>query len=473
MKKFLAFCLFVLFISGGFVVYVYVNLGVISQVILNKYGPQATQSDFQVRAVRVLPHTGSITVYGLTVGNPEGYKSDYAVKISEVTVELELRSLIEKLIVIKKVKIHGAKVFLEGDKKENNLFDIVDNAEVYIDKLFPPSGDPSKVQIHDFSLSKSSAQTAIKILGETEVLTLNIPDLHMENLGGEKGDKFPNIVGEVEKTMKKKILALDFGPLVKRILNKYGPRMTQTDFSVENVTIILSKGQIDFAQLKIGNPKGYKSKHAITVSNIEIRIDPKSLEKDPLVFKKILIEDYDANWEGGKSSSNILEITENVSSQTETAPAKNGPEKKIRIDDFYLKKGKAQVTFDFVVGQKVNLNIPTMHERNLGGPQGAPPKEVAAEIASKLNQHISTQILNAPKVIKMLGGASINAVGGLTKSAGGLVVGAGRATGNATKKVLKGTSDVVGGTLRGIGGIFGIGKSKEKEKKGKEAPQEK
>src|SRR5450830_694997 len=99
MKKALRFLsvLLLLVILGG-AYWLHGNLDHLVKRGIGRYGSAMT-----VERVEIKPTDGRGTLSGLLIGNPAGFKSPYALKVGTVELEVELSSLTQDVVMIKKI----------------------------------------------------------------------------------------------------------------------------------------------------------------------------------------------------------------------------------------------------------------------------------------------------------------------------------------------------------------------------------
>src|SRR5262245_45819688 len=69
------------------------RLGGIAGRIIEDYGSATTGTDVSVRSVEIEPTRGRGEVKHLTVANPPGFSTDYALRINDIELALDLGSL--------------------------------------------------------------------------------------------------------------------------------------------------------------------------------------------------------------------------------------------------------------------------------------------------------------------------------------------------------------------------------------------
>lgn len=102
------------------------------------------------------------------------------------------------------------------------------------------------------------------------------------------------------------------GLLIKAGIEKFGPDMTQAQVHAGRVTLSPSDGRGTLSGLALGNPKGFKSEHALKAGHIEVTIEPATLTDDVVLIHKILIDTPDISYEKGDNGSNFDALQHNV-----------------------------------------------------------------------------------------------------------------------------------------------------------------
>jgi uncharacterized protein involved in outer membrane biogenesis len=138
----------------------------------------------------------------------------------------------------------------------------------------------------------------------------------------------------------------NLGPLMKKVVNTYGPTMTQTEVRAEDVALSLFSGQVEVKGFHVGNPRGFRSPVAMKVGSVYVDVDEGSLTKETIVIDRIEVVRPEITYEKLMTTDNFQTILNNIrrSLGSKEAPAP-GPEeggggKKILIRDFILRGGR-------------------------------------------------------------------------------------------------------------------------------------
>jgi hypothetical protein len=131
-----------LYIGGGAVlaililvaIGVYFPLSSLDSIVkagVEKYGSDMTQVTVKLDDVKIELTSGKGALRGLTVGNPPGFKSDRALSLGEIGLQLDTGSVTKDTIVIKEISITAPEVTYEFGLKGSNLDALKRNVDAY------------------------------------------------------------------------------------------------------------------------------------------------------------------------------------------------------------------------------------------------------------------------------------------------------------------------------------------------------
>jgi len=173
------------------------------------FGPQFTRVSIRLDSVKVSMLSGSGSVKGLLVGNPDGFKTAQAISVGTASLGLRPGSLLSDKIVIKHIQVDAPEITFEGGLTENNLSKILDNVTAAAggtdDKSTEPkaAGPRKKLQVDDFLIKGAKMNLSLTGMGGN-VIPVPLPDIHLSNLGaGPDGIT----AAELTKLVFKEILA--------------------------------------------------------------------------------------------------------------------------------------------------------------------------------------------------------------------------------------------------------------------------
>ena len=199
----------------------------------------------------------------------------------------------------------------------------------------------------------------------------------------------------------------NIGPMIKKTVNTYGPEMTKTEVRLGDVGVSLLSAEAELKDFLLGNPKGFKSPQAMSVTSIHLNVDEKSLTKDTIIIDKIEVVAPEITYEKIRGTDNFQTIMNNVkksigADKTTEPPAqkgKKGEGKKLLIRNFILRDGKVNLAMAVLGEKRLSADLPDIHLKNVGQKKGgASPAEVFKEIFAALYTKITspavTDVLN-------------------------------------------------------------------------------
>ena len=158
------------------------------------FGPKLTKVDIKLQSVSLSLLSGSGTIKGLVVGNPEGFKTPSAINIGVASLSLKPTSLLSDKIVVKSINVQGPEITFETDLRQNNLSKILANVQEATgggakepakpqEPSRPEGAKPAKkLQVDDFVIRGGKIHVSVTALGG-KTATVPLPDIHLQNLG--------------------------------------------------------------------------------------------------------------------------------------------------------------------------------------------------------------------------------------------------------------------------------------------------
>ena len=184
----------ILWILGGLIVVLIIAvtviglfyIGPIIKVGMEQVGPRVAQVSVKVDGVDVSVLSGSASIKGLVVGNPQGYTTPQAISVGTMAVSLDPMSVTTNKILIHSIHVVSPQITFEGGISNNNLSKILDNVKGFI----PPPGNnpPPKIEVDDFLIT--GAQVHVNITGVVS-RDLSLPDIHLTDLGRDSNGLTP------------------------------------------------------------------------------------------------------------------------------------------------------------------------------------------------------------------------------------------------------------------------------------------
>lgn len=171
------------------------------------------------------------------------------------------------------------------------------------------------------------------------------------------------------------------GEIVKKAVETYVPKVTQTSAKLEGMDLSLAKGEVSLNGLSIGNPKGYKSPEVFSVKQVKVVFRPTTLLHDKIIIDQVLIDgthvSAEASYKDGQVTSNLTTLKSNVdaflnSDKKENAQQKTEKEvatpsktntKTVVIKD--LQVNNSSLTLGFLE-QTTEIQLQNIQQKNIG-----------------------------------------------------------------------------------------------------------
>ncbi len=269
------------------------------------------------------------------------------------------------------------------------------------------------------------------------------------------------------------VLTADYtlGTIVVKAVNTAGPAALGVPLKLEDASFQIFRGHLTLRGFLLGNPEGFKTEKAISVDEVTVELDPKSLLSDTLVIKRIYVNAPDVTYELGLGKSNIGRILEQAGGSTEAGAVKEKPEKKpiaeekpgkkVVIEDLLIQNGRVRVSATMALGAAAPIPLPEIRLRDIGKEkQGASPIEVIRQVLGAIVGSVTKVVSGAAvdaagKTAEVIGDGA-KAVGSAAADAAGKTAGmvgdGAKAVGGAAVNAAGKTADVVGDGAKAVGG---------------------
>lgn len=205
----------ILFVGGSVVAVALVGyvvatffLGSIVRKGVTSFGPTLTKTKVELASAAISPFTGSGTLTGLVVGNPEGWSANDAFRLGKVHIDLEPFSIFGDHIVINEIVIDGPEFRYETKIIASNIKDLLKNIEEFTggggQAAATKSGKPIKFVVKKFRMANGTAKLGV---GPTAI-AVPLPPIAIDDLGVSEGGISPDeLVGAVMKNVLGSIVA--------------------------------------------------------------------------------------------------------------------------------------------------------------------------------------------------------------------------------------------------------------------------
>jgi uncharacterized protein involved in outer membrane biogenesis len=170
-------------------------------------GSQTTQTSVTLQKVNVSLRSGRGELHGLQINNPDGFSTPYAFLMDQIALEIDPTSLLGDVVVIKEVKIDGAKfIAQQKNLKDVNLYELLKTVQKSLpegssEPEQPQTASKVRLMIEKITFENNNFRLVTEKFGEK---TLNLPVINLANIGDKERGLAPN---EVAKAILKPLLA--------------------------------------------------------------------------------------------------------------------------------------------------------------------------------------------------------------------------------------------------------------------------
>lgn len=175
--------------------------------------------------------------------------------------------------------------------------------------------------------------------------------------------------------------------LLKYGVEEYGPSITGTAVSLNEVDVSPFSGKGELHGLEIGNPEGFEGDYAFKLDGIKVQLVPETLRNDTVVVKEILIGGARLHAQFKGTKSNLQQILDNVKKSSGASaeaeqPGEAQPTKaqKFIVKEFRFTGGEVTASSD-VAQVSRTAKIPAFEVQDIGNASGG---VTAAELTEQL-----------------------------------------------------------------------------------------
>ena len=172
---------------------------------------EAAGAGVTIESIETSLSTGEMTIRGLAVRNPEGFRTEHALEAGEVRVAMELATVFKDTVVVREITVEKPLLTYELGPEGSNLEAIRRNAESFAGSGSGsgsdsgPRGDtPAKRLLIENLYVRDGKVAASAVFLEGRSWQVPFPDLHLEHISfgeGEGGAAAEGIVDEVISTL--------------------------------------------------------------------------------------------------------------------------------------------------------------------------------------------------------------------------------------------------------------------------------
>ncbi|MEY2409927.1 MAG: hypothetical protein QOF48_2597 [Verrucomicrobiota bacterium] len=168
------------------------SLGNIIKRGVERVGPGLTRTEVKLASAELSLLSGTGTLKGFLMGNPEGFKTASAIQAKSVSVGVQPKSLFSDKVHVTHIRVEGAEVTFEGTLGTvNNLSKILENVKAAAGASAPaakpgekpkPEGASKKLQVDEFTITGAKVNLSMTLLSG-QSLAVPLPEIKWTALG--------------------------------------------------------------------------------------------------------------------------------------------------------------------------------------------------------------------------------------------------------------------------------------------------
>jgi hypothetical protein len=189
-------------------------MGSVVKAGVNNVGPKVTQTKVELAGAKLSPLTGSGTLTGLAVGNPQGWSENNAFFLGQVSLDVEPMSVFSDTIVINEVIIDQPEFLYETKFVSSNIKDLLKNIEQAMGANKEIGAEkesaPKKFIVKKLRLTNGKATIGVG----AAALPVPLPEISLDDLGVKEGGiTGAQLAGAVMRDVLSKIITATAGAL--------------------------------------------------------------------------------------------------------------------------------------------------------------------------------------------------------------------------------------------------------------------
>lgn len=222
-------------IVAGAVGYLLTNLDAIIKSAIAKYGSQVTRTAVRASSVKIQLASGKGAIGGLTVANPPGFATPYAVRLGVISTRINAKTVTANPVVIDEIRIAAPQIVYEMNQAGMANIDVL-KKNIQAATAAKPQKAPAKKKgneketrflIRRIVIEQGRIEVRIAALGG-KPQSATLKRLELNNIGSGGGatpaqvaeQVLTPIVEEVGRTVAERYLQKGIDSAVKRLLKQ-------------------------------------------------------------------------------------------------------------------------------------------------------------------------------------------------------------------------------------------------------------
>ena len=169
--------------------YLYFSLNTLVKKAVETVGPRITKTDVRLSSANISPFSGSGSLNGFVIGNPEGFGKEPALRFGSIQVKVDKATLLKEVITVDSVIIRNPDILLEGTLRGNNLGKLLQNIKSSSSSKSSEekasSKESKKFVVKEVVISGIKLRLAASALDQKVEQTIPLPEIRLQNIGSD------------------------------------------------------------------------------------------------------------------------------------------------------------------------------------------------------------------------------------------------------------------------------------------------
>lgn len=156
-------------------------------------GTEMSGTGVTVESVSISPFSGTGTIEGLRVRNPEGFESEYAIVIQSFDISIDVWSVLSDTVIVNEIVIAEPALSVIQKVPENNLRILMNN----MDQAMAGESSSATAMIIERLLVENGQVTVTPNIGGQQSATVSMGNIELENVGKQGSSSTRQVVKQV------------------------------------------------------------------------------------------------------------------------------------------------------------------------------------------------------------------------------------------------------------------------------------
>lgn len=173
------------------------NLDKIVAGVIEDVGSDVLKTSVSVSGVEIDLKGAKAGIAGMAIANPKGYSRANLFELEGISVDLDIKTVTQDVLVIKAIYIQNPKILFEGNASGgSNMQTLLDNIESGAsDGDVAAGGEAMKMIIDRFEFSGGLVKASSE-MKPGEVMDIKLPAIKMSGIGRAQGGVTADVVAE-------------------------------------------------------------------------------------------------------------------------------------------------------------------------------------------------------------------------------------------------------------------------------------